>query len=80
MILRLQEIEGRGYGSDDGAELLSVPVGEAMLGRVVTPLGQPLDGGAAIQTSDRRKVDMLIAGHCGSSAGETAVADGGQGD
>jgi F-type H+-transporting ATPase subunit alpha len=43
-------------------ELLSVPVGEAMLGRVVNPLGQPLDGGPAIQTKERRKVDIIAPG------------------
>ena len=43
-------------------ELLSVPVGEALLGRVVDPLGQPIDGGPAIQTSERRKVDIIAPG------------------
>jgi len=43
-------------------ELLSVPVGEALLGRVVNPLGQPIDGGPAIQTTERRKVDVIAPG------------------
>jgi F-type H+-transporting ATPase subunit alpha len=43
-------------------ELLSVPVGEALLGRVVNPLGQPIDGGPAINTSERRKVDIIAPG------------------
>jgi F-type H+-transporting ATPase subunit alpha len=43
-------------------ELLSVPVGDALLGRVVDPLGQPLDGGPAIQTTERRKVDVIAPG------------------
>jgi F-type H+-transporting ATPase subunit alpha len=43
-------------------ELLSVPVGEALLGRVVNPLGEPLDGGPAIQTTERRKVDVIAPG------------------
>ncbi|HUO10157.1 MAG TPA: F0F1 ATP synthase subunit alpha [Phycisphaerae bacterium] len=43
-------------------ELLSVPVGEALLGRVVNPLGQPIDGGPAIQTTERRKVDIIAPG------------------
>jgi F-type H+-transporting ATPase subunit alpha len=47
-------------GSDQGVaagdkvklrgEVLSVPVGEELLGRVVSPLGEPLDGGPAIST------------------------------
>jgi F-type H+-transporting ATPase subunit alpha len=32
----------------------SVPVGEALLGRVVDPLGNPLDGQGPIVTSERR--------------------------
>jgi len=43
-------------------ELLSVPVGDALLGRVVDPLGQPIDGGPAIQTNERRKVDIIAPG------------------
>jgi F-type H+-transporting ATPase subunit alpha len=43
-------------------ELLSVPVGEQLLGRVVNPLGQPIDGGPAIQTGERRKVDIIAPG------------------
>ena len=42
--------------------LLEVPVGEALLGRVVDPLGRPLDDGPAIQTSDYRKVDIIAPG------------------
>src|SRR5882724_12728667 len=32
--------------------LLEVPVGDAVMGRVVNPLGQPLDGGPAIITTE----------------------------
>ena len=42
--------------------LLEVPVGEALLGRVVDPLGRPLDGGPAIQTEHYRKVDIIAPG------------------
>ena len=34
--------------------LLSVPVGDAVLGRVVDPLGNPLDGKGPIVTTERR--------------------------
>src|SRR5919197_1682004 len=37
-------------------ELLSVPVGEAMVGRVVDPLGNPLDGKGPIPATRRRLV------------------------
>jgi F-type H+-transporting ATPase subunit alpha len=42
--------------------LLDVPVGEALLGRVVNPLGQPLDDGPPIMTDLRRKVDIIAPG------------------
>ncbi|MEM7755219.1 MAG: F0F1 ATP synthase subunit alpha [Planctomycetota bacterium] len=42
--------------------LLEVPVGEALLGRVVNPLGEPLDNGPAIQTDTYRKVDIIAPG------------------
>ena len=35
-------------------QLLSVPVGEAVIGRVVDPLGNPLDGKGPIVTTERR--------------------------
>src|SRR4051812_9201617 len=43
-------------------ELLSVPVGEAMIGRVVDPLGNPIDGKGPIVTTQRRPVEFLAPG------------------
>ncbi|MFL5312103.1 MAG: F0F1 ATP synthase subunit alpha, partial [Myxococcales bacterium] len=40
----------------------SVPVGEALLGRVVDPLGNPLDGKGAIETSERRPLEFKAPG------------------
>src|SRR5918992_5202902 len=42
--------------------LLDVPVGPAMLGRVVNALGQPVDGRGPIQTTGRRQVEMVAPG------------------
>src|SRR5215204_2031691 len=42
--------------------LLEVPVGDAVIGRVVNPLGQPLDGGPAIPSIETRKVDIIAPG------------------
>jgi F-type H+-transporting ATPase subunit alpha len=42
--------------------LLEVPVGDAVIGRVVNPLGQPLDGGPAIKSSETRKMDIVAPG------------------
>ena len=37
--------------------VMDVPVGEALLGRVVDPLGRPLDGGDSIRASERRPIE-----------------------
>ena len=42
--------------------LLEVPVGDAVVGRVVNPLGQALDGGPAIQSNETRKMDIVAPG------------------
>src|SRR6195952_4496443 len=39
-------------------EVLSVPVGDAFLGRVVNPLGQPIDGQGDIETDTRRALEL----------------------
>ncbi len=43
-------------------KLLKVPVGAELLGRVVDPLGNPLDGAGAIQTDQTRPVEVRAAG------------------
>ena len=43
-------------------ELLSVPCGEALVGRVVDPLGRPLDGRGPIETPHRRPVEFKAPG------------------
>jgi len=43
-------------------ELLSVPVGKELLGRVVNPLGEAIDGGPAINTTQRRPVELIAPG------------------
>src|SRR5207249_11372749 len=40
----------------------SVPAGEALLGRVVDPLGNPLDGGGPIETSETRPLEFNAPG------------------
>jgi F-type H+-transporting ATPase subunit alpha len=41
--------------------ILSIPVGDAMLGRVIDPLGNPIDGKGAIATTDRRRLEVQAA-------------------
>ena len=43
-------------------KLLSVPVGEAVLGRVIDPLGKPLDGKGPIVATERRPVESPAPG------------------
>jgi F-type H+-transporting ATPase subunit alpha len=42
--------------------IMSVPVGEAMVGRVVDPLGQPLDGKGPVQTDQRNPLERIAPG------------------
>jgi F-type H+-transporting ATPase subunit alpha len=42
--------------------LLSVPVGEAVIGRVIDPLGNPLDGKGPINSSESRPVEVIAPG------------------
>jgi F-type H+/Na+-transporting ATPase subunit alpha len=39
-------------------DVLSVPVGDGFLGRVVNPLGQPIDGQGEIETEERRALEL----------------------
>jgi F-type H+-transporting ATPase subunit alpha len=43
-------------------ELLDVPVGEELLGRIVDPLGHPLDGKGDIEASERRPAEFKAPG------------------
>jgi F-type H+-transporting ATPase subunit alpha len=43
-------------------KIFSVPVGEAVLGRVIDPLGQPIDGLGPIQAKETRPVELKAPG------------------
>ena len=61
-------ILGEWAGLHEGDEVrrtgrvLDIPVGDGYLGRVVDPLGNALDGGAGIETSARRQIDVVAPG------------------
>jgi len=58
--------DDRRIGEGDEArrlgEIVDVPVGRGLLGRVVNPLGEPIDGKGPIITSERRRVDVKAPG------------------
>ncbi|TME27895.1 MAG: F0F1 ATP synthase subunit alpha [Chloroflexi bacterium] len=39
--------------------IAEVPVGDALIGRVVDPLGRPIDGKGPLQTKESRKIDVV---------------------
>ncbi len=43
-------------------QIISVPVGDALIGRVVDPLGRPLDGKGPIATTERRPIERIAPG------------------
>ena len=43
-------------------EIVDVPVGKGLLGRVVNPLGEPIDGKGPIDATERRRVDVKAPG------------------
>ncbi|MCB9589567.1 MAG: F0F1 ATP synthase subunit alpha [Polyangiaceae bacterium] len=45
--------------------IADVPVGEALLGRVVNALGQPIDGKGPIESKDRRRIELKAPGIIG---------------
>ncbi len=62
------------FGSDEGigegqtvkrtGKVVSVPVGKAMIGRVVNALGQPIDGAGPIVTEEYRAIESPAPGIC----------------
>jgi F-type H+/Na+-transporting ATPase subunit alpha len=42
--------------------IMEVPVGDALVGRVVNPLGQPIDGKGPIKTTGARAIDVIAPG------------------
>ena len=55
---------GEGQTVKRTGKVVSVPVGEAMIGRVVNALGQPIDGAGPIDTKEFRPVESKAPGIC----------------
>ncbi|TME83758.1 MAG: F0F1 ATP synthase subunit alpha [Chloroflexi bacterium] len=56
--------------------VVEVPVGQALLGRVVDPLGQPLDDKGAIETKKTRPVERIAPGVIVRKSVDTPVQTG----
>jgi len=77
MVLNLEEanvgaaILGEGHMIKEGdivkrtGKIVQVPVGEALIGRVVDALGQPIDGKGPIETKNFRKMEIKAPGIVG---------------
>ena len=55
---------GEGQTVKRTGKVVSVPVGDAMVGRVVNALGQPIDGAGPIETTEFRPVESPAPGIC----------------
>ena len=55
---------GEGQTVKRTGKVVSVPVGEAMIGRVVNALGQPIDGAGPIATTEYRAIESPAPGIC----------------
>jgi F-type H+-transporting ATPase subunit alpha len=57
-------LEEKSEGDDVRAlgTLLSVPAGDAVIGRVLDPLGNPIDGKGPVNTDVRRQVEIIATG------------------
>ena len=76
VVLNLEEdnvgcvILGEGHTIKEGdvvertGRILDVPVGDALLGRVVSPLGEPLDGAGPVETTQRMPIERVAPGVC----------------
>ncbi|MBI5244585.1 MAG: F0F1 ATP synthase subunit alpha [Elusimicrobia bacterium] len=56
------ELIGEGDPVRRTGRIMQVPVGEALVGRVVDPLGQPIDGRGPIKASGTRPVEVIAPG------------------
>ncbi|WKD57836.1 ATP synthase subunit alpha [Corynebacterium capitovis DSM 44611] len=57
-------------------EVLSIPVGENFLGRVINPLGQPIDGLGPIESTEERALELQAAGVLDRQPVEEPMATG----
>lgn len=88
MVLNLEEdnvgavLLGDGKSINEGdtvkttGRVVEVPVGDAMLGRVVNALGQPIDGKGPIETDKFRKIERVASGVISRKSVDTPLQTG----
>jgi F-type H+/Na+-transporting ATPase subunit alpha len=88
LVLNLEEytlgavVLGEDYGIQEGdlvkrtKQVLSVPVGESLLGRVVNPLGMPLDGKGSIASQETLPIERPAPGVLDRQSVDTSLATG----
>ncbi|MBE5888345.1 MAG: F0F1 ATP synthase subunit alpha [Lachnospiraceae bacterium] len=88
MVLNLEEdnvgavLLGAGRNINEGdtvkttGRVVEVPVGDALLGRVVNPLGQPIDGKGPIETDKFRPVERVASGVIARKSVDTPLQTG----
>lgn len=88
MVLNLEEdnvgvvMLGEGKGISEGdtvkttGRVVEVPVGDALLGRVVNALGQPIDGKGPINTSHYRQIERVASGVISRKSVDTPLQTG----
>ena len=88
MVLNLEEefvgvvLMGEDQGIKEGdtvkrtGRIVEVPVGDALLGRVVNALGQPIDGLGSIATSAKRPIERVAPGVMTRQSVNTPMATG----
>ena len=67
---------GEGAEVRSTGRIVQVPVGEALIGRVVDPLGNPLDGKGPISTDKTRPVERIAPGVVARQSVDTPVLTG----
>ena len=88
MVLNLEEdnvgavLLGDGKSINEGdmvkttGRVVEVPVGDALLGRVVNALGQPIDGKGPIETDKYRKIERVASGVISRKSVDTPLQTG----
>ncbi|KQC49579.1 ATP synthase subunit beta [Candidatus Liberibacter solanacearum] len=66
----------RGDSIIDTGRQITVPVGEATLGRIMNVIGEPVDDHGAILTSERRAIHQLAPSYTEQSTGSSILATG----